>query len=144
MSCGVQPNGDTKADLLQTDVAKLTFEEGRVVLFESAKAAIGTAKVQQICEAIVQIFFFKTNVAAHASLSLFEDFERVLVVPDHHDAQYILMLQVPNIDSKELRTILTSYRTLFEWEMSMRGFRFTAIGWGGPDIKVGHWEIEHL
>ncbi|KAL0054642.1 hypothetical protein WJX82_000357 [Trebouxia sp. C0006] len=44
LSCGVQSNRDTKADLLQRDIAKFTFEEGSVVLFESAKAKIGAAK----------------------------------------------------------------------------------------------------
>ncbi|KAL0031911.1 hypothetical protein WJX79_004705 [Trebouxia sp. C0005] len=45
LSCGVQQIEDTKADLLQRDIAKSTFEEGRMVLFESAKAQIGAVKV---------------------------------------------------------------------------------------------------
>jgi len=142
LSCGVQPDGDTKADLLQRDVAKLTFEEGRMVLFESAKAIIGAAKVQQICAAMVQLFFFKKSGAAHARLSFFEGFAPVLFAPDTWSHPHSLVLQIPNIDSKDLRTILTSYMSLFEWEMSMRGFRLSATKWS--DKMVGQWEIGHL
>ncbi len=141
LSCGVQPNSDIKAELLQRDVAKLTFEEGRMVLFQSAKATIGASKVQQICEAMVQLFFFKSKVATCASLSLFEDFAPVKFVPDHCDGQHVLILQIPNIDSKDLRTILSSYMSLFKWEMSMRGFEVSATYWRS---NIHYWELEHL
>lgn len=124
LSCGVQLNGDTKADVLQRDIAKLTFEEGRMVLFESAKAKIGAAKVQQICEAMVRHFFFSESGATHARLSIDADLKPVFfslqAFPHCHE------LQVPNIDSNALRTIFTSYMSLFAWEMSMRGFRLSA------------------
>ena len=84
LSCGVQSNRDTKADLLQRDIAKFTFEEGSVVLFESAKAKIGAAKVQHICEAMVQFFFFK-NSGAHARLSVDNNLAIVQFVLDHDD-----------------------------------------------------------
>ncbi len=118
MSCGAQPNGDTKTDLLQRDVAKMTFEEGHMVLFESVKATVGAAKVQQICEAMVKLFFFKTNTAACVSLSLFEGFRPISFVPDHcKNSQHYLMLEIPNVDSMDLRNTLKSYMSLFAWEM---------------------------
>ncbi len=115
-----------------------------MVLFESAKASMGGAKVQQICEAMVQLFFFKTNVAACASLSLFEDFAPVQFVPDHCGDRHFLKLQVPNVDSKDLRNILTSYMSLFAWEMSMRGFRLSTARMSHTTPPFRYWLIEHL
>jgi len=142
LSCGVQSNRDTKADLLQRDIAKLTFEEGSVVLFESAKAKIGAAKVQHICEAMVQFLFFK-NSGAHARLSVDNNLAIVQFVPDHDDHRsHYSVLQVPNIDRRDLRIILTAYMSLFVWEMSLRGFRLSASLLSQPSIWL--WLIEHL
>lgn len=140
LSCGVQQIEDTKADLLQRDIAKSTFEEGRMVLFESAKAQIGAVKVQQICEAMVQFFFVPESGATHARLSADKNLSPVYFALEH-DSQY-LVLQVPNIDIKDLRTILTSYMSLFAWEMSMRGFRLSANMSHRPPLLL--WRIEHL
>ena len=126
--CGVQPNGDTKTDLLQRDVAKMTFEEGRRVIFENAKATVGAAKVQQICEAMVQLFFFRVNLAEYAGSSLSGRFApvRFALLVDHRGGPQDLVLRIPNTDSKDLRSLLSSNVSLFEWEMRMRGFQLTA------------------
>jgi len=141
LSRGVQPNGDIKTDLLQRDVARLSFEDGRKLLFKSARATIGATKVQQICGGMVQLFFFHC-VAPQAQMSFCGNFSPVAFIPEDCTDPYVLTLQIPDIDSKDLRNILTSYMPLFQWQMSSGGFQLSATKWS--DQKVGQWEIEHL
>ena len=114
----------------------MTFEEGRRVIFENAKATVGAAKVQQICEAMVQLFFFRVNLAEYAGSSLSEKFAPVqfALLVDHRGGSQDLMLQIPNTDSKDLRSLLSSNVSLFEWEMRMRGFQLTA-----SSCDLCHW-----
>ncbi len=142
LSCSCQLSVETRvAGSLQKEISQMTFEQGRTVLLESARATVGPAKVEQICQAIIHLFFFNQTGSLHSQLSASEQLAPVWFTMKAYSTSEE-KLKVPGIGSQDLCNIMTSYYSLFEWEMGMRGFQLTAdrhsVGSSSLSLKIDH------
>lgn len=142
---------------LQTEVSKLTYREGRMLLLEVAKATVGAEKVQQICDTLVKLFFFSGpnlfSGLSHDELGQDEHFQEIRVLTGNlpasmsiHLASCHIWLRVPGLQPEELCILLNEYEALFQAEMEMRGFSLSkdtdGFTYMGRD-KIEQWLLAH-
>ena len=137
---------------LQTEVSKLTYREGRMLLLEVAKATVGPKKVQQICDTLVKLFFF-SGPNLFSRLSHDEHFQKIRVLTGNrpasmstHLASCYKWLHVPGLQPEELCSLLNEYEAVFQAEMEMRGFSLSkdtdGFTYMGRD-KIELWLLAH-
>lgn len=142
---------------LQTEVSKLTYQEGRMLLLEVAKATIGTKKVQQICDTLVKLFFFNGpnlfSRLSHDELGHDEHFQEIGVLTGSRPASMTnihasncIWLRVPGLQPEKLCSLLNVYEALFQAELEMRGFSLykdTDGFWYEGGHKIEQWFLAH-
>ena len=117
----------------------MTYQAGRKRLHDKARAAIGSQRVERICDALVRSYF--PDVPATQPPVLPRTNEGIILCLPASEHQYEEawenynsryrpadnppvppMLEVPGFEASELHKVMLQAWDLFEYEMELRGF----------------------